>query len=143
MDAGRQTDPRTTPKQRREKGDDQPDDQGDDQPDTLVITLVITPFATLVIRLVITRNRARPRSTPATWPRLGRDRENLDYPRSACDRTIGGQDGRMATKDVVLSLDVVALSLAERAAELSGDSLSEVVSACLNRHLLTDYAPPE
>lgn len=66
-------------------------------------------------------------------------RENPDYSRSAGG--IGGQDGEMATKDVVLSLDVVALSLAERAAELSGDSLSEVVSACLNRHLLADYAP--
>ncbi|UFS95504.1 hypothetical protein [Nocardia huaxiensis] len=47
----------------------------------------------------------------------------------------------MATTKVTLSMDSVALSLAQRAAELSGSSVSAVVSAVLNRHLLTDYAP--
>ena len=47
----------------------------------------------------------------------------------------------MAARQVVLRLDSVALSLAERAAELSGESVDEVISACLNRHLIGDYAP--
>ncbi|MFE3195890.1 hypothetical protein ACFXHA_43305 [Nocardia sp. NPDC059240] len=47
----------------------------------------------------------------------------------------------MATTKVTLSLDTVALSLAKAAADRSGASVSAVVSALLNRHLLTDYAP--
>jgi hypothetical protein len=48
----------------------------------------------------------------------------------------------MATTKITLSLDVVALSLARGAAELSGESVSAVVSGTLARHLLADYAPP-
>ena len=46
------------------------------------------------------------------------------------------------TTKVTLSLDSVALSLAQRAAELDGASVSAVVSRVLRRHLLTDYGPP-
>ncbi|MGH3929286.1 MAG: hypothetical protein ACRDTF_04845 [Pseudonocardiaceae bacterium] len=46
------------------------------------------------------------------------------------------------TTKITLSVDSVALSLAQRAAELSGLSVSAVVSEVLRRHLLTDYGPP-
>ncbi|MFN2494673.1 MAG: hypothetical protein ABR608_02020 [Pseudonocardiaceae bacterium] len=46
-----------------------------------------------------------------------------------------------ATTKITLSIDSVALSLAQRAAELSGVSVSAVVSRVLRRHLLTDYGP--
>jgi len=46
------------------------------------------------------------------------------------------------TTKITLSVDSVALSLAQRAAELSGVSVSAVVSGVLRRHLLTDYGPP-
>lgn len=45
------------------------------------------------------------------------------------------------TTKVTLSVDSVALSLAQRAAELEGVSVSAVVSRVLRRHLLTDYGP--
>ena len=48
----------------------------------------------------------------------------------------------MATTKVTLSMDSVALSLAHRAAEMDGVSLSAVVSKILRRHILTDYGPP-
>lgn len=47
----------------------------------------------------------------------------------------------MATTKVTLSVDSVALSLAHRAAEIDGVSLSAVVSKILRRHILTDYGP--
>ncbi|WP_067904489.1 hypothetical protein [Nocardia vaccinii] len=47
----------------------------------------------------------------------------------------------MATTKVTLSLDTVALSLAKAAADRSGASVSAIVSATLNRHLLHDFAP--
>ncbi|WP_280427823.1 hypothetical protein [Nocardia brasiliensis] len=47
----------------------------------------------------------------------------------------------MATVKVTLDLDAVALSLAQRAAELDDTTVSAVVSKVLARHLLTDYAP--
>ncbi|WP_162958810.1 hypothetical protein [Nocardia yunnanensis] len=47
----------------------------------------------------------------------------------------------MATREVVLRLDSVALSLAEAAAQRSQTSVDEVISGCLNRHLIGDYAP--
>lgn len=46
------------------------------------------------------------------------------------------------TTKITLSVDSVALSLAQRAAELSGLSVSAVVSGVLRQHLLTDYGPP-
>lgn len=46
------------------------------------------------------------------------------------------------TTKITLSIDSVALSLAQRAAELSALSVSAVVSGMLRRHLLTDYGPP-
>lgn len=46
------------------------------------------------------------------------------------------------TTKVTLSIDSVALSLAQRAAELDGASVSAVVSRVLRQHLLTDYGPP-
>ena len=45
------------------------------------------------------------------------------------------------TTKVTLSMDSVALSLAHRAAEMEGVSLSAVVSKILRRHILTDYGP--
>ena len=45
------------------------------------------------------------------------------------------------TTKVTLSVDSVALSLAHRAAEMDGVSLSAVVSKILRRHILTDYGP--
>ena len=45
------------------------------------------------------------------------------------------------TTKVTLSVDSVALSLAHRAAEIEGVSLSAVVSKILRRHILTDYGP--
>ncbi len=45
------------------------------------------------------------------------------------------------TTKITLSIDSVALSLAQRAAELEGVSVSAVVSRVLRRHLLTDYGP--
>ncbi|MFI5783459.1 hypothetical protein [Nocardia sp. NPDC051570] len=47
----------------------------------------------------------------------------------------------MATAKVTLSLDIGAISLGRRAVELTGDSLSAIVSKTMNRHLLTDCAP--
>ena len=47
----------------------------------------------------------------------------------------------MATTKVTLSMDSVALSLAHRASEIEGVSLSAVVSKILRRHILTDYGP--
>ncbi|MGH4015320.1 MAG: hypothetical protein ACRDSL_15630 [Pseudonocardiaceae bacterium] len=47
----------------------------------------------------------------------------------------------MATTKITLSVDSVALSLAQRAAELSGVSVSAVVSRVLRRQLLTHYGP--
>ena len=46
-----------------------------------------------------------------------------------------------STTKITLSIDSVALSLAQRAAELDGVSVSAVVSRVLRRHLLTDYGP--
>ncbi|MEO7193735.1 MAG: hypothetical protein ABIZ05_02775 [Pseudonocardiaceae bacterium] len=46
------------------------------------------------------------------------------------------------TTKITLSVDSVALSLAQRAAELDGVSVSAVVSRVLRRHILTDYGPP-
>jgi hypothetical protein len=45
------------------------------------------------------------------------------------------------TTKITLSIDSVALSLAQRAAELGGLSVSAVVSKMLRRHILTDYGP--
>jgi hypothetical protein len=45
------------------------------------------------------------------------------------------------TTKITLSIDSVALSLAQRAAELDGLSVSAVVSKMLRRHILTDYGP--
>ena len=45
------------------------------------------------------------------------------------------------TTKITLSMDSVALSLAQRAAELDGLSVSAVVSKVLRRHILTDYGP--
>lgn len=45
------------------------------------------------------------------------------------------------TTKVTLSVDSVVLSLAHRAAEMDGVSLSAVVSKVLRRHILTDYGP--
>lgn len=45
------------------------------------------------------------------------------------------------TTKITLSVDSVALSLAHRAAEMDGSSLSAVISKVLRRHLLTDYGP--
>lgn len=45
------------------------------------------------------------------------------------------------TTKITLSVDSVALSLAQRAAELDGLSVSAVVSKVLRRHLITDYGP--
>ena len=45
------------------------------------------------------------------------------------------------TTKITLSLDSVALSLVQRAAELDGLSVSAVVSKMLRRHILTDYGP--
>lgn len=45
------------------------------------------------------------------------------------------------TTKITLSVDSVALSLAHRAAEMDGVSVSAVVSKVLRRHLLTDYGP--
>ncbi len=45
------------------------------------------------------------------------------------------------TTKITLSVDSVALSLAHRAAEMDGLSLSAVVSKVLRRHILTDYGP--
>lgn len=47
-----------------------------------------------------------------------------------------------STIKITLSLDSVALSLAQRAAEMDGLSVSAVVSKMLRRHILTDYGPP-
>ncbi len=46
------------------------------------------------------------------------------------------------TTKITLSVDSVALSLAQRAAEIDGVSLSAMVSRILRRHILTDYGPP-
>ncbi|MGH3906565.1 MAG: hypothetical protein ACRDTE_20645 [Pseudonocardiaceae bacterium] len=46
-----------------------------------------------------------------------------------------------STTKITLSVDSVALSLAQRAAELAGVSVSAVVSRALRRHLPGDYGP--
>ncbi|MGH3851838.1 MAG: hypothetical protein ACRDRT_19510 [Pseudonocardiaceae bacterium] len=54
-----------------------------------------------------------------------------------------GSSGMTTTTKITLSVDSVALSLAQRAAELDGVSVSAVVSRVLRRHILTDYGPSD